>query len=209
LKIGSPVNPASKEAIERTLKALNANGIEASLAVNGAEARQKVLAMLPAGAEVFTQVSVTLETTGLAKEINDSGRYGSVRNTLYSMNQQTQEREMRKLGAAPDFAIGSAHAVTETGTAVVASLTGSQLPSYAYGAGTLIWVVGAQKIIKDVDEGLRRINEYIVGLESERARKAYNLPAEFKTFPSKVLMFNREVSPGRVQLVLVNEALGF
>ena len=209
MKIGSPVNPASKEAIERTLKALNANGIEASLAVNGAEARQKVLAMLPAGAEVFTQVSVTLETTGLAKEINDSGRYGSVRNTLYSMNQQTQEREMRKLGAAPDFAIGSAHAVTETGTAVVASLTGSQLPSYAYGAGTLIWVVGAQKIIKDVDEGLRRINEYIVGLESERARKAYNLPAEFKTFPSKVLMFNREVSPGRVQLVLVNEALGF
>jgi len=208
-KIGSPVNPKDKEAIERTLKALNANGIEASLAVNGAEARQKVLAILPAGAEVFTQVSVTLETIGLAKEINDSGRYGSVHNTLYSMNQQIQEREMRKLGAAPDFAIGSAHAVTETGTSVVASLTGSQLPSYAYGAGTLIWVVGAQKIVKDVDEGLQCINEYIVGLESERARKAYNLPAEFKTFPSKVLMFTREVSPGRVKLVLVNEALGF
>jgi len=46
---------------------------------------------------------------------------------------------MRKLGAAPDFAVGSAHAVTETGTVVVASLTGSQLPSYTYGAGTLIW----------------------------------------------------------------------
>ena len=200
---------ASKETIERTLKALNANGIEASLAANAAEARQKVLAMLPAGAEVFALTSVTLDSIGLAKEINESGRYVSVRNALYAMNQQTQAREMRKLGAAPDFAVGSAHAVTETGTVVVASLTGSQLPPYAYAAGTLIWVVGAQKIVKDVDEGLRRIHEHIVTLESERARKAYNLPAEFKTFPSKVLLFNREISPGRVKLVLVNEALGF
>jgi hypothetical protein len=165
--------------------------------------------MLPAGAEVFALTSVTLDSVGLAKEINESGRYVSVRNALYSMNQQTQAREMRKLGAAPDLAVGSAHAVTETGTVVVASLTGSQLPSYAYAAGTLIWVVGAQKIVKDVDEGLRRIHEYIVALESERARKAYSLPAEFMTFPSKVLLFNREISPGRVKLVLVNEALGF
>ena len=199
---------ASKKTIERTLKALNANGIEASLAANAAEARQKVLAMLPARAEVFALTSVTLDSVGLAKEINESGRYVSVRNALYAMNQQTQAREMRKLGAAPDFAVGSAHAVTETGTVVVASLTGSQLPPYAYAAGTLIWVVGAQKIVKDVDEGLRRIHEYIVALESERARKAYNLPAEFMTFPSKVLLFNREISPGRVKLVLVNEALG-
>ena len=95
--------------------------------------------MLPAGAEVFALTSVTLDSVGLAKEINESGRYVSVRNALYSMNQQTQAREMRKLGAAPDLAVGSAHAVTETGTVVVASLTGSQLPSYAYAAGTLIW----------------------------------------------------------------------
>ena len=114
---------SSKETIERTLKALNANGIEASLAANAAEAKQKVLAMLPAGAEVFALTSVTLDSVGLAKEINESGRYVSV----------------RKLGAAPDIAVGSAHAVTETGTVVVASLTGSQLPSYAYAAGTLIW----------------------------------------------------------------------
>ena len=200
---------ASKERIERTLKALNANGIEASLAANAAEAKQKVLALLPAGAEVFTMTSMTLETTGLAKEINESGKYVSVRNNLFSMNQQTQAREMRKLGAAPDFSIGSAHAVTETGTVLVASNTGSQLPAYAYGAGTLIWVVGAQKIVRDVDEGLQRIRDYVVGVETERARKAYGLPADWRSFPSKILLFNREIAPGRVKLVLVNEALGF
>ena len=199
---------ASREAIDRTLAALSANGIEARLAANGTEAKEKVLSLLPAGAEVFTQTSITLETIGLAKEINESGKFDSVRAKLNTMNQQTQRREMRTLGAAPDFAVGSAHAVTESGSVMVASLTGSQLPSYAYGAGTLIWVVGAQKIVKNVEEGMKRIEEYLIGKESERARKAYGLPESFRTFPCKVLLFNREVQPGRVKLILVNEAIG-
>lgn len=201
--------PAARAAIDKTIAALKANGIEAEAAATAEEARTRVAALVPAGAEVFTQVSQTLEATGIAKELNGSGRYTSVRNALNGMNPQAQAREMRKLGAAPDVAVGSAHAVTETGTVIIASLTGSQLPSYAYGAGTVIWVVGAQKIVKDVEEGMRRLAEHVVPLESARARKAYGLPDSFSSFPSKVLLFNREVQPGRVKVIIVNEALGF
>jgi len=198
----------SKETIERTVAALGANGIEAQLAASGAEAREKALAMIPAGAEVFTMTSVTLDAIGLAAEVNGSGRYDSVRARLTAMDQKSQGREMRKLGAAPDVALGSVHAVTESGTLVVASLTGSQLPAYAYGAGTVIWVAGAQKIVRDLEEGMRRLAEHVVPLESARARKAYGLPDTFDSFPSKVLLFNRELQPGRARLILVNEALG-
>jgi hypothetical protein len=125
------------------------------------------------------------------------------------MDPKTQGREQRKLGAAPDFAVGSASAVTETGSVLVASLTGSQLPAYAFGGGTVIWVVGAQKIVKDVEEGMKRIDEYLVDRESVRARAAYGLPDSFRSFPSKVLIFNKEIKPGRVKLILVNEVLGF
>ena len=201
--------PASRESIERTLQALQANGLQAVLAANAAEARQKVLAMLPAGSEVFTMTSVTLEATGLSKEINEPGRFASIRNKLNTMDPKTQEREMRKLCAAPDFAIGSVHAVTEDGQLLIASNTGSQLPAYAYSAGKVIWVVGAQKIVRDRDEGLRRLREHVLGLETVRARKAYGLPESWNSFYSKVLTFNREVNPGRAHLVLVNEALGF
>ena len=201
--------PAAKEVIERTLKSLKANGIQAVLVANAGEARQQVLSMLPAGAEVFNETSITLETIGLAREINEAGRYDSVRNRLNGLDPKTQEREMRKLGASPDFAVGSVHAVTEGGTLLIASNTGSQLPAYAYAAGKVIWVVGAQKIVKDVDEGLRRIREYVLGLESARARKAYGLPDDWNSFYSKILLFNREVNPNRAHMVLVNEALGF
>ncbi len=200
---------ASRATIEKTIQALAANGIEAVYAADGAEAKAKALSFIPKGAEVFTMTSVTLDSIGLSKEINESGNYDAVKTRLFKMDQKTQGREMRKLGAAPDFVVGSAHAVTETGSVVVASLTGSQLPAYVYGGGTLVWVVGAQKIVKDLEEAFKRINEHVVPLESVRARKAYGLPESFNSYPAKVLVFNKEIQPGRVKMVIADEALGF
>jgi acyl-CoA hydrolase len=199
----------SMAVIEKTIKALESNGIEASVAANAAEAAKMIQALIPAGSEILTAGSVTLDALGLAKEFNESGKYESVKGKFSKMDAKVQGREMRKMGAGPDIALGSAHAVTETGSILFASFTGSQLPAYAYGAGTVIWVVGAQKIVKDVDEGFKRIWDYVLGLESARARKAYNMPDTFSSYPSKILVFNRELQPGRAKLIIVNEPLGF
>ena len=180
--------------IERTLAALDGNGIEAELAATGAE--------------VFTMTSETLDAIGLTEELNESGRYTSVRKALFAMDPKTQGREQRKLGAAPDFAVGSVHAVTETGTLVIASRTGSQLPAYVFAGGTVIWVVGVQKIVKDVEEGMTRIGEYLLDKESARAIKAHGLSRDFRTFAGKVLLYNKEVQPGRAKLILVDEVIG-
>jgi len=199
----------SKETIDKTMAALAANGIETVYVKTAAEARDMVLEMIPRGSEVMTMSSVTVDSIGLGKALNESGNYESAKGKLYAMDQNTQGREMRKFGAAPDFAVGSVHAVTETGSLVIASLTGSQLPAYAYGSGTVIWVAGVNKLVRDLEEGLKRVDEHVVALESERARKAYGLPDGFQSFPSKVLVFNREVQAGRAKLVLVGEVLGF
>jgi len=196
----------SKETVERALAALKQNGTEAHFVASGAEAKKKVLELLPEGAEVMTMTSVTLETIGILKEVNESGKYDSVRRKLMSMDRTKEGREMRKLGAAPDYALGSVHAVTERGEVLIASNTGSQLPAYAFGAGNIIWVVGAQKLVKNLDEGMRRIYAYALPLESERAKKAYGVPG---SAVNKILIVNREVQPGRITMVLVGEKLGF
>lgn len=200
---------ASSESVERTIKALTANGIEASVVENASQALEKTLEYIPAGAEVFTASSVTIDSIGLSKALNEGGAYDAVKPKLYSMDPKAKGREMRKLGAAPDFVVGSAHAVSESGSILIASNTGSQLPTYAYGAGTVVWVVSTKKIVKDVEEGFKRINDHVVALESDRARKAYGLPESFTSFPSKVLVVNREIKPGRVKLIFVKEDLGF
>jgi len=196
---------ADDETINLAVAALKANGIEATVAENSQEAKQKVFEIIPEGAEVMNMSSVTLDTTGIAKEIVESGRYNSVRNQLTKMDRQTQNLEMQKLGAGPDWAVGSVHAITQDGKVLIASNTGSQLPAYAYGSAHVVWVVGAQKVVKNLEEGMQRIYEYSLPLENERAKKAYGMESNV----SKILILNKEISPGRVSMVIVKEKLGF
>ena len=196
---------ADDETINLAVAALKANGIEATVAENSQEAKQKVFEIIPEGAEVMNMSSVTLDTTGIAKEIVESGRYNSVRNQLTKMDRQTQNLEMQKLGAGPDWAVGSVHAITQDGKVFIASNTGSHLPAYAYGSAHVVWVVGAQKVVKNLEEGMQRIYEYSLPLENERAKKAYGMESNV----SKILILNKEISPGRVSMVIVKEKLGF
>ena len=196
---------ASDEQIERTSRALEANGIHAQVAQDGAEAKRLFFELIPEGAEVFLGASVTLEKLGIKDEIDKSGRFESIRPKMFAMNRETQAREIRKLGGVPDFAAGSVHAVTEDGHVLIASNTGSQLGPYASGAGKVIWVVGSQKIVKDLDEGFRRIQEYCYPLEIEHMKQLYNMP----TAVNKILIVNRELRPNRTTMILVKEELGF
>ncbi len=196
---------ASEEQIRRTAQALQANGMRTYIANNGAKAKQIVLGLLPEGAEVFTSASKTLESLGITAEIDLSDRFKPIRTRLFELRQQNRLDEMRKLGASPDFIIGSVHAITEQGQILVASGSGSQLGPYAYSAGRVIWVVGAQKLVRNLDEGMRRINEYAYPLEDRRVRQVYGQPSRV----NKVLLINGEGRPERITVVLVKENLGF
>ena len=173
--------------------------------MNCEQARQLFFERIPEGAEVFLSASVTLEQLGIKDEIDSSGRYKALRPKMRSMDRATQGREIRKLGAGPDYAAGSVHAVTESGQVLIASNTGSQLGPFAFGAGKVIWMVGAQKLVKDLEEGLRRIEEYIVPLEEVHMQQLYKA----HTYPSKILVVNREIKPGRITMIIVKEELGF
>lgn len=194
---------AAVDSLQKAAEALKQNGIEAFVAETGADAKKKVFELLPEGAEVMTMTSVTLDSLGIPDEIANSGKYQPVRTKLN--DQGVDAREKKRLGAAPAWTIGSVHAVTETGSVLIASNTGSQLPAYAYGADYVVWVVGAQKIVPDFEAGMKRLYEYVLPLESERAQKAYGMGS----FVSKLLVVNREFTPGRMHIILVKEPLGF
>ncbi|HET9915376.1 MAG TPA: LUD domain-containing protein [Anaerolineales bacterium] len=196
---------ASYDQMERTVKALEANGIQAVVAENAEEAKRIFFELVPEGSEVFLGASVTLETLGIKDEIDQSGRFKALRPKMFAMNRATQGREIRKLGGAPDYAAGSVHAVTEDGQVLIASKTGSQLGPYASGAGKVVWVVGAQKIVKDLNEGLRRIREYCYPLEEVHMQQLYKTGTSI----NKILIVNNEIRPGRITMVLVKERLGF
>ena len=196
---------ATDEKIDRTSKALEANGIQTLIAETGADAKRLFLELIPEGSEVFLSSSVTFEQLGIVADVDQSGKFDAVRPRMYAMNRETQGREIRKLISAPDFAAGSVHAVTEDGHVLIASASGSQLGPYASGAGRVIWVVGAQKIVKDLNDGLRRLNEHVVPLEEEHMQQLYKVG----TAVNEMLIVNRATRPGRITMILVKEELGF
>jgi YkgG family uncharacterized protein len=196
---------ASDERINAAAAALERNGVT-SLVVDSAEdARAAVRTMLPIAAEVFNNTSETLEAIGVANDVERSGEYHPLRPRLYQMDREMQGREMRQLAAAPDYVVGSVHAVTEEGSLLIASASGSQLGPLASGAGHVVLVIGGQKIVPDLATGLRRITEYCFPLEDRRARQAYGVPSGV----NNILVINRVLAPGRITAILVRQSIGF
>ena len=196
---------AEGASVQRATAALEANGITVLRAADAEEAKRIVLDLIPEGSQVHHGASESLDAAGITHEIETSGRFEDIRSRTFSMDRETQADEIRHLGASPDFMLGSVHAVTETGSLITASMSGSQLGPYGSGAGQVILVAGTQKIVSDLEEGLRRVEEYAFPLEDARAQAAYGIHSAV----NEILIINREIIPGRITVVFVDEVLGF
>jgi LUD domain len=196
--------PGVADHVEEVAAAFRLRNIEALVVETGDDARRAVLELIPAGAEVHSGKSKTLEDVGLFSELVESGRYDAIRPRIFAMDRATQGREIRKLVAAPDFMLGSVAAVTRDGVLVAASAIGGQLGSYAAGAGRVILVVGSQKIVLDLDAALRRIHEVVFPYENAQVRARMGVD----TVLEKVLIIYGEWLPGRTTVLLVREPVG-
>jgi hypothetical protein len=191
--------------LERAAKALTTHGFTVEILDDAGAARTRVRELLPEGASVFTGASETLRQSGIEEDINASGRYQAIRPRVLAMDRATRSDEIRRLLASPDVVVGSVAAVTETGSLVAASGSGSQLPSYSGGAGRAIWIVGSQKVVPDLNTALRRVEDHCLPLESARTQAAHGWPSAI----NRLLILNAEPRPGRGTVLLLREAIGF
>jgi hypothetical protein len=198
-------DPAPAQRLERAATALTAHGFIVEILDDVAAARTRVKDLIPEGASVFTAASETLRLSGIDEDINASGRYQAVKPRVLAMDRVTGADEFRRMLASPDVVVGSVAALTETGSLVVASASGSQLPAYAGGAARAIWIVGAQKVVPDLSSALRRVEDHALPLESVRAQVAYGQPSAV----NRLLILNAEPHPGRGTVLLLRGAIGF
>jgi hypothetical protein len=198
-------DPASPRRLGAAADALTAHGFAVEILDDAAAARTRVGELIPEGAGVHTAASETLRLSGIDDDVNTGGRYRPVRPRALAMDRTTDADEIRRLVACPDVIVGSVAAVTETGSLVIASGSGSQLPGYAGGAGRAIWVVGAQKLVPDLDTALRRVHEHCLPLETARTLRAYGRPSAV----NRLLVLNGEHVAGRGTVLLLREAIGY
>jgi len=198
-------DPATAEQLERVAAALRAGGFAAEILDDAEEARARIKDLIPEGAGVLTGASETLRLSGIDEDINASGKYDAIRPRVLAIDRATGADEIRRLVAGPDFVVNSVAAVTETGSLVLASGSGSQLPANAGGAAHAVWVIGAQKVVPDLNTALRRIEEHALPLENARAQAVYGMPSAV----NRLLILNAEPRPGRGTVLLLREAIGY
>ena len=195
---------ATESVIDRAAEALRASRIEVLVVDTGDEARAAVLSRIPAGSEVHSGKSKTLEDIGVFAALHEPGAYDAIRPKLFAMDRATQGREMRKLGAAPDTIVGSVNAITEDGALVAASALGNQLGAYAAGAARVILVVGSQKFVPDLDAAFARIRDVVFPYENERVQAAMGVDTVF----AKALVIFGDWLAGRTTVIIVREPVG-
>ena len=198
-------DPAPAQSLQQAATALTAHGFTADILDDAAAARSRIKDLIPEGASVFTGASETLRLSGIDEDINTSGRYEAIKPRVWAMDRATETDEIRRLISTPDVVVGSVAALTETGSLVIASASGSQIPGYAGGAARAIWIVGAQKVVPDLNSALRRVEDYALPLESARVQAVHGQPSAI----NRLLIINAEPYAGRGTVLMLREAIGF
>jgi L-lactate utilization protein LutC len=190
--------------LSATVVALEEHGFSVEVVDDLDAARRAALARIPDGSSVMTNTSVTLQETGIDEAVNGNGPYDSARNRMLALDFATEAQQMKVIGGQADYALGSVHAVTRDGTLVIASASGSQLASYAWGAANVIFVVGAQKLVPTLAAAHERIYQHSLPLEDARAQAAYGQHSQV----GKILEIHQEL-PGRIHVILIRQQVGY
>ncbi len=196
--------PATEGELEALAGRLRERNFEVVIVQDAADAKSEVFKRLPDGASVHSGKSKTLEDAGVFEELMKSDRYDFLRRRTSKMDRQTQGEEIRRINSSPDVMLGSAHAVTEAGQIVITSASGSQIGPIASGAGKLVLVIGSQKIVPDLDQAFRRIEEHVFPWEDARLREAMGIGTKI----TRTLILERDFMPGRTTVILVREPIG-
>ncbi|MBU6370984.1 MAG: lactate utilization protein [Patescibacteria group bacterium] len=199
---------ASDASIVKTIAALSAKGYDASIAASRADALEEIKKLIPADASVMNGSSATLGEIGYLDYLAKGGHgWRDLHAEVTAENDAAKRVELRKQSVLSDWYLGSVHALAETGDMVVASNSGSQLPHLVFTSKNIILVIGAQKIVPDLAEGMKRLESYVVPLEDARMMQAYKT----HTANNKTLVIRGEnPSLGRkFHIMIVKEKLGF
>ena len=198
---------ALKEAVNKAKKELEKRGIKVEFINTKEDALKRLKELIPKNSEVMIGGSTTLEQIGFVNLLKSKNHpWVNLKDKILAEKDKNKQNELRRLSVTSQYFIGSVHAVSQTGEVLVASASGSQIPSYAFSSDNVIWVVGTHKITKNLKDAFDRVRNYALPLEDKRMK---SIGYSGSTI-GKLLIFEREIMPNRkITLIFVNEKLGF
>ena len=193
------------KTISDTIEAVKSGGIEVFLVDSPKAALEKIIEVIPKGAEVMNGTSTTLQEIGFVDFLK-SGKHGwkNLHEEIMKEKGWPKQADLRRKATIAEYFLGGVNAISKNGELVSCDASGSRVGAYLFSAKNLILVAGVNKITPSLETAMQRVREHAFPLENERAKKAYGMGSSV----SKWAIIEND-RPGRTKLVLVKEKLGF
>lgn len=198
----------NESVISKAIESLSSKNIDAVTVDSKADALSMIKDLVPAGASVMNGSSTTLIEIGFVDYLkSNEHKWNNMHEAIVKETDPAKQAALRQNATHSDYYLGSAQALTENGEILIASNTGSQMPNIVFNSRNVILVIGAQKIVKTLTDGMARLQEHVVPLEDKRSLAAYGAP----TSVNQVLIFqgNNPYMGRSVKVIIVKESLGY
>jgi L-lactate utilization protein LutB len=192
--------------LEQLATNCRARGFETELLPDRQAAFRRLLELIPPVADVHNGSSMTLYDIGFMDYLRHGDhRWRYRRGEILAENDEATRRRLRREACTAEYFVGGLNALAVTGEAVAADHSGSRVGGYVFAAEHVIWVVGTNKVVPTLADAIDRVRTVATPLEDQRMR---DLGGDGTTV-GKLVIFEHETIPGRVRLLLVDEALGY
>lgn len=141
-----------EDIIEKALAGLTDHYFKAVYAADSKEALNKVLELVPEGASVAVPGSATVRQAGVVEALHEKGH------EVFD-HWQDKDPAVRKKQQSADVLITSANALSQTGEIVNMDGIGNRVAPSIFGPAQVIFVVGKNKIVSDLDAARARVKE--------------------------------------------------
>ncbi len=206
-----------EKRIAQVIEVLAKRNIDAECLESAEAAVERAAELIAVNATVGLSGSKTLEQLGLVNRLEKEGR--TVINQYKAGLSPEESLRLRNEGASADYFLTSVNAITLQGELLIQSCLGHRVAGVAM-ANKVIIIAGAQKIVKDISEGLDRTRNYVAPMNCKRLnRKTLCLEtgwcdkeacnnSEYERICCQTLIIESEAQKGRIQLLLIPEELG-
>lgn len=200
----------------KVVKVLQARKYDAVYVATLEEAKKIILDTIPESASVAIGGSVTLGEMDMINTIRN-GNYKFF--DRFSAPNFEEEVEIYRQGLLADYFLTSTNAITEDGRLLNIDSSGNRAASMIFGPKHVIVVAGVNKIVKNVEEGLKRL-EQIAPMNCKRLKEHNTAPCVETGECSDCILPERMCNyisivqqggkfPGRFKIILVADSLGF
>lgn len=196
------------------IKNLNKRQIEGYYCADKESAVKKALELMSKGSSIGYGGSMTLTETGLMDAIQN-GEYKLIKRE--SANTDEEQRKIYGEICCSDFFLMSTNAITIDGELINIDGRGNRVAFLCYGPQNVLILAGMNKIVTDIDAGIKRTRDIAAPPNGVRLNKktpcAITGKCEDCYSPDcmcgQIVITRRSGIPNRIKVILIGEELGY